>query len=44
VRIVLAAGKPEAVEFAPMVFEHPEGAERAYSRAPRDVAGVSVAT
>jgi uncharacterized membrane protein len=33
--------EPEVLEFALMVFEHPEGAERAYSRAPREVAGVN---
>jgi uncharacterized membrane protein len=32
---------PEGLDFAFMVFEHTGGAEEAYSRAPRSVAGVS---
>jgi uncharacterized membrane protein len=32
--------EPDSVDFALMVFEHTEGAEQAYSRAPSEVAGV----
>ncbi|MGZ4312314.1 MAG: DUF1269 domain-containing protein [Solirubrobacteraceae bacterium] len=33
--------EPDGVDFALMVFEHPEGAEQAYSRAPSAVDGVA---
>lgn len=33
--------EPDGLEFALMVFDHPEGAEQAYSRAPDSVGGVA---